>query len=116
MGIPISQVTDAMRARMDSLSREHLALSAGHPNAALTGEEASARGARALERQEQRLFYNWLLPRSRDGQLCFIWQRTDKRTTGRIGQLDFYVFLPKRHVIVLEFKRPPNKLTPEQES
>jgi hypothetical protein len=93
-------------------------------NAGLTADQAMQKGAGRLERDEQRIFYNWLLLHEGRGQLTFGWSRTDKPTTRRLGELDFVVYAAPSlsgarskmgRTLFLEFKLKGSKLRPEQE-
>jgi hypothetical protein len=77
---------------MDQEGRKTLAAAAGHPNAALTSDEAIKRQFRRLERQEQRTLSTWLSLQEGAGVLVFDWSRTDRRTTNRKGIPDFRIY------------------------
>ena len=66
------------------------------------------------ERQEQGKFAAWLKTQWSAGLLWYIWQRTDKKATGTIGQPDFGVFLGGGRSYLVEFKAPGGELTPPQ--
>jgi hypothetical protein len=84
-------------------------------NAGLTADQAIQKGASRLERDEQRIYYNWLLSHEREGQLIFDWSRCDRATTRRVGTLDFAVHAKMGRTLFLEFKSEGSHLRPEQE-
>jgi hypothetical protein len=98
MGIDPSQINDAMRRCMDAEGRQTLATAAGHPNAALTSDEAIKKQFRKLERQEQRTLAGWLNLQEEAGVLVYDWSATNRRVTCRVGLPDFKVY---RHGRVL---------------
>ncbi len=67
-----------------------------------------------LERDEQRVFANWLLRHEAQDELSYDWSRTDKRSTSRIGKLDFVIYGAVGKSLHLEFKQPGGRVTPEQ--
>ena len=84
-------------------------------SAGLTAAEATDKNTQRLEREEQRLFCQWLNLHESLGELTYDWSRTDKRTTRRLGAPDFVVYLPKALTLFLEFKAEGAKLTLEQQ-
>jgi|SRR6267378_284970 len=84
-------------------------------NAGLTAASAMQKSTGRLERDEQRIFYNWLLSHERNGELIFDWSRTDKKTTRRLGALDFVIHSKMGRTLFLEFKLKGAYLRPEQE-
>ena len=83
--------------------------------AGLTASEATDRGAQRLEREEQQLFCQWLNLHESQGELSYDWSRTDKKTTRRLGALDFVIYCPEARALFIEFKATGGKLSPEQE-
>jgi hypothetical protein len=80
-----------------------------------TWAEANTHGIARSEREEQRLFYNWLLPFENNREIIFDWSRTDKPTTRRLGALDFVIYHKMGQTLFLEFKLKGSGLRPEQE-
>jgi hypothetical protein len=81
--------------------------------AGLTAGEAQTKFIKRSEREEQRLFSQWLLSREFERVLTFNWSRTDKKATQRIGWPDFQV-LYQGHTLFLEFKLRDSRFSPEQ--
>ncbi len=61
MGIDPASFTGDQRKLMTPEDRQVLAVAVGHPNAALTTEEAQTRYWLRLERDEQKTLVNWLM-------------------------------------------------------
>jgi hypothetical protein len=90
--------------------------------AAVTSEEAQAKGAAKLEKQIQQTIRQWLDLKG----WFYCWQRMDKRARGKAGQPDFVVCVPrggavasgapaKRGVFVaIECKMPGGTVSAEQ--
>jgi hypothetical protein len=76
-----------------------------------TAKEAGEKHNLRLEREDQRQFSQWC---NLNG-IYHDWSRTDKRTTGRTGKPDFSVH-HKGLTLFIEFKRPGQKLSEEQEA
>lgn len=83
--------------------------------AGLTAAAATDKNAQRLEREEQRLFCQWLNSHESSGELSYDWSRTDKKTTRRLGALDFVIYCPEAKTLFIEFKAEGRKMTPEQE-
>ena len=81
----------------------------------LTAEEAQAKAAARLERDEQRVMAGWLAFQEQAGLLCYDWSRTDKRATCRRGMPDFKIYRQNR-ALLAEMKIGPAKLSADQEA
>lgn len=88
---------------MSPEDRASLGEAAGHPNAALTTDEAIKKQFRRLEREEQRTLASWLGLQEGAGILVFDWSATNRRVTCRVGMPDFKVYRGG-HVLFGEMK------------
>lgn len=75
-----------------------------------TAEEDGAKYNQKLEREDHRTFSKWC---SLNG-IYYLWSRTDKAVTIQVGHPDFSLF-HKGLTLFIEFKRPGQKLSKEQE-
>jgi hypothetical protein len=82
------------------------------PKGQLTCQEA---GEKVSERQEQGLFYNWLLLAEGRGELAFDQSATNKRVTSRTGFPDFRIWPDHQPAFFIEFKVAGGKASPEQQ-
>lgn len=98
MGIPIDQITEAMK---------RLAGGALGPTPGRRG-----RGL-LLERQEQELLVAWLKELEDAGRLVYDWSATHRKATRRVGMPDFSIWKGGLGLLG-EMKLPGGKLSPEQ--
>jgi hypothetical protein len=75
-----------------------------------TAAEAQVKYDLRLEREDHRTFSKWC---SLNG-IYYLWSRTDKAVTIQVGHPDFSLF-HKGLTLFIEFKRPGQKLSKEQE-
>jgi hypothetical protein len=113
MGIDPASLTNEALERMAPADRALIRTAVGHPNAAITSEEAVAKHLRRLERNEQKVLSNWLALQEERGILVYDWSRTDKKSTNRKGMPDFRVFRDGR-ALLGEMKMDGAKLSPDQ--
>ncbi|HXM29779.1 MAG TPA: VRR-NUC domain-containing protein [Chthoniobacterales bacterium] len=113
MGADPNSLPDNFKRLMAPEDRQVLAAAIGHPNAALTSEEARAKYLLRLERTEQKTLVNWLMLQEEDGKLTFDWSRTDRKTTNRKGMPDFRIYRDAR-ALLGEMKLDGAKLSPDQ--
>jgi hypothetical protein len=114
MGIDPSEITDAMiEGDPSGELRKLRAQAVGDPKAALTSQEARAKGLRKLEREEQLLLAAWLHLREEEGKLAYDWSATNRRVTCRTGMPDFKVYRGGR-VLFGEMKIDRNSLSEAQ--
>jgi hypothetical protein len=85
------------------------------PVAQLNSEAGSTPRHRS-EIAEQKIFAAWLKIQQQNGRLWSTWQRTNRPTSGKVGQPDFIIALPGAKSLWLEFKAPGNSLSKEQQS
>ena len=81
--------------------------------AGLTAQEAALKGIAKLEREEQRVFANWLLLQEQAGLLSYDWADLHRRTTARRGMPDFKLYRQNR-VLFGEMKIARATLSPAQ--
>jgi hypothetical protein len=114
VGIPPEEITDAM-LKLDPSDelRKLRTAAAGHPNAALTSDEAMKKQFRRLERREQNLFAGWLKPQEEKGILVYDWSATNRRVTCRTGMPDFKIYRQGR-VLFGEMKIDKGSLSEAQ--
>ncbi len=113
MGIDPASFTNDQRKLMRPADRQVLAASIGHPNAALTSEEALGKYLVRLERTEQKTLVSWLMLQEEAGILVYDWSRTDRKTTNRKGLCDFRIYREGR-ALLGEMKMDGAKLSPDQ--
>jgi hypothetical protein len=113
MSIDPQQLTPDQLALLSPADRRVVAVAVGHPNAALSSEEALAKGLRRLERQEQNTLVAWLTLQEEAGKLTFDWSRTDRKTTNRKGMPDFRLYRQGR-ALLGEMKMDGAKLSVDQ--
>ena len=113
MGTDPASLPGAFKKLMSTADRQVVAAAIGHPNAALTSEEAAAKHLRRLERDEQKTLVSWLMLQEEAGKLTFDWSRTDRKTTNRKGMPDFRIYRDGR-ALLGEMKMDGAKLSPDQ--
>src|SRR5258705_2174189 len=113
MGTDPASFTNDQRKLMTLADRQVLAATIGHPNVALTAEEALGKYLVRLERQEQKTLVGWLILQEEAGKLTFDWSRTDRKTTNRKGMPDFRIYRDAR-MLLGEMKMDGAKLSPDQ--
>lgn len=99
---------DKILAAMPESERKRLG------KAGVTSDQAQAAFEARNERELQRQINNWLLLQQNEGRLYFNWNRSDKRTTCRIGWADYTILLPHGRLLLMEAKFGDGKLSPEQ--
>jgi hypothetical protein len=105
MGLDPHSLPDRMLNKMSKADR---------PPDVLTAAEAGAKHDFKLERQEQRLFANWLLLAEGRGELWYDWSATNKRVTSRVGKPDFLIVPMGRPAFWIEFKATEGRFSKEQ--
>jgi hypothetical protein len=113
MSIDPASLSNAQLALLSPAERQVVAAAIGHPNAALSTEEAAAKCLRRLERQEQRTMVSWLTLQEQAGKLTYDWSRTDRKTTNRKGMPDFRIYRDGR-ALLGEMKMDGAKLSADQ--
>jgi hypothetical protein len=102
MGIDKSQLTDAIRTRMEPAELKALG------KAGRTFAQCEAERLDKLEREDHRQFIGWL----ERNEYAYAHNRTDKRATTNLGVPDFLVGC--RVGLAIEFKRKGGRLSTEQ--
>ena len=77
----------------------------------LTSGECSEKFLRKRERDHHNVFASWL----RLNGIYFIHARTDRKSTIQVGWPDFSVMVGNQKILLVEFKLPEGRISPEQE-
>ena len=105
MGLDPRSLPEKVLSKMEAADR---------PKGVLTAVEATEKELKRSEREEQRLFNNWLLLAEERGELWFNWNATHKRVTCRVGTPDFLIVPMGRPAYWIEFKLPSGRFSQEQ--
>jgi hypothetical protein len=88
---------------------------AERPPGYLTAAEATEKGEKRTEADEQRTLANYLSLAKSRGELYFLWFRIDKPTRGTPGHPDFSIWLSRGRTLLIEMKSDRGKLSREQQ-
>jgi hypothetical protein len=81
--------------------------------AGMTSDDAQLKLEATSERILQRQINGWLRIQQSEGRLIFNWNRSDKRTTCKIGWPDYSIFA-NQQCLFIEVKFAKGKVSPEQ--